>query len=365
MTKYAEALAAECERMCAANIGYDQGNRWGADECDCSSLVYRCIYAIDPSTSLNRTDPRYTGTLRRDLRAVGFYEVPKAQHRRGDVLLNEAHHVLIDLGGGKVGGARIDERGKASGGQGGDQTGNEVSVHGYYDYPWDVCLRPPDVEVGTEKAGKWVKQDGKWWYRHDDGSYTKSGWEMVGGKWYRFDGEGWMLTGWQKVGGKWYYLSSSGAMLDGWQSIGGAWYYLTPGNGAMKTGWIDDGGTWYYCDGSGKMLTGWQSIGGKWYYLKPNGAMATGWQKVGGKWYYLTSTGAMATGWVNDGGKWYYADGDGEMQTGWLKKGGEWYFLNADGSMSADTVQLIGGTFYAFDDDGEMNSKAIRIVDAE
>lgn len=148
MPSYAEALALECERMCEADIGYDQSNRWGDDECDCSSLVYRCIYAIDPQTELNRTDPRYTGTLLRDLLAIGFTEVPKSRHRRGDVLLNSANHVLVDLGGGLVGGARIDENGRASGGRGGDQTGKEVCVHAYYDYPWNHVLRPPDVELG-------------------------------------------------------------------------------------------------------------------------------------------------------------------------------------------------------------------------
>lgn len=150
MATYGEALAAKCEEFCYGNYGYDQGNRWGVDEVDCSSLVYRCIYAIDPGTRLNRKDPRYTGTLYRDLTAIGFAAVPLSQRRRGDVLLNTKHHVLIYLGNGKVGGARIDERGKASGGKGGDQTGQEVCVHSYYNYPWDYCLRPPQVEIGDD-----------------------------------------------------------------------------------------------------------------------------------------------------------------------------------------------------------------------
>ena len=150
MASYGEALAAKCEEFCVGNYGYDQGNRWGEDECDCSSLVYRCIYAIDPNTRLTRKDPRYIGTLYRDLTAIGFTVVPLSQRKRGDVLLNTKHHVLIYLGNGKVGGARIDERGKASGGKGGDQTGQEVCVHNYYNYPWDYCLRPPQVEIGDD-----------------------------------------------------------------------------------------------------------------------------------------------------------------------------------------------------------------------
>lgn len=37
--------------------------------------------------------------------------------------------------------ARIDENGKASGGKSGDQTGREVMVHEYKNYPWNGVLR--------------------------------------------------------------------------------------------------------------------------------------------------------------------------------------------------------------------------------
>ena len=44
-----------------------------------------------------------------------------------------------------IGSARIDERGKASGGQAGDQTGKEVSTQNWYDHSkrW-IVLRPKD-----------------------------------------------------------------------------------------------------------------------------------------------------------------------------------------------------------------------------
>lgn len=148
--RYAEALARKVEEFCALDYGYDQGDRWGVNEVDCSSLIYRAIYAIDPETKLNRHDPRYTGTLYRDLTAIGFRAVPLAQRQRGDVLLNVTHHVMTYLGNGIIGGARIDERGKAAGGRGGDQTGREVSTQAYYNYPWDWCLRPPAVDIMEE-----------------------------------------------------------------------------------------------------------------------------------------------------------------------------------------------------------------------
>lgn len=108
----------------------------------------------------------------------------------------------------------------------------------------------------AEQTG-WIKQDDKWWYRHADGSYTRSGWEQIDGKWYLFDSDGWMLTGWQKHDGKWYYLTDSGAMATGWLQKDGKWYYLDPDTGAMHAADV-------------------QSIGGKWYAFGADGEMKYG-----------------------------------------------------------------------------------------
>lgn len=113
--------------------------------------------------------------------------------------------------------------------------------------------------VGASSAHPtgWIQQDGRWWYRHADGSYTKSGWEQIDGKWYLFDADGWMLTGWQKVGGKWYYLTDSGAMATGWVNDGGKWYYLDPDSGAMHAADVESiGGKWYAFDSDGEMQYG-------------------------------------------------------------------------------------------------------------
>ena len=57
-------------------------------------------------------------------------------------------------------------------------------------------------------GSKWVQaDDGRWWYRHADGSYTTSGWELIDGEWYWFDAKGWMYVGWLEYKGHWYYLS--------------------------------------------------------------------------------------------------------------------------------------------------------------
>ncbi len=135
----------------------------------------------------------------------------------------------------------------------------------------------PDVESGEIQtlavSGQWIQSsDGHWWYKHNDNTYTKNGWELINGSWYYFDSQGWMVTGWIKVGIDWYYLSSSGAMVTGWNVINGKWYYF---------------------NGSGVMLTNWVLLKGKWYYLGASGAMQTGWVPGKNRYYYCGSDGAQ------------------------------------------------------------------------
>ena len=121
-------------------------------------------------------------------------------------------------------------------------------------------------------SGSWIQSNGRWWYKHADGSYTTNDWEKINGVWYRFDNSGWMQTGWVKDG-SWYYLDGSGAMKTGWLKDNGSWYYLQD-SGAMKTGWLKDNGSWYYLQDSGAMKTGWMKVSGKWYYAYSSGALA-------------------------------------------------------------------------------------------
>ena len=108
------------------------------------------------------------------------------------------------------------------------------------------------IEGKTQAKNEWISSGGRWWYRHSDGGYTRSGWEQINGTWYYFDGAGWMETGWLNVGGTWYYLNGSGAMATGWLNLGGTWYYLT-GSGAMAANtWIGS----YYVNGSGAWVPG-------------------------------------------------------------------------------------------------------------
>ena len=126
----------------------------------------------------------------------------------------------------------------------------------------------------SRSDGSWIQSNGRWWYKHSDGSYTKNGWEKINETWYYFDSEGWMKTGWFNEYGNWYYLDDSGAMKTGWCLISGSWYYLNT---------------------SGVMQTGLQTIEGKQYYLADSGAMQTGWHNIGNDTYFFASSGARQT----------------------------------------------------------------------
>ena len=63
--------------------------------------------------------------------------------------------------------------------------------------------------------GEWIKSDnGRWWYKHSDGTYTINNWELIDGKYYFFDKDGWMETGWieSPYSHKWFYCYSNGEM---------------------------------------------------------------------------------------------------------------------------------------------------------
>ncbi|MCP1102001.1 hypothetical protein [Aequitasia blattaphilus] len=220
-------------------------------------------------------------------------------------------------------------------------------------------------------AGRWIlDSNGRWWYRHNDGSYTVNGWEYINGNWFYFDSVGYMVTDWLLNGGYWYYLDlTTGAMVRGWRQIGSNWYffnasgqmhtgwhdeggyryYLKPSTGAMARGWLQVGSNWYFFNASGQMHKGWHDESGHRYYLKPGtGVMAKGWCQVGTRWYFFNVSGQMQKGWHSENGLWYYLNGDGVMLTGWqhLKFSGMhknepfWHFFDSSGRWKTDSDAL-------------------------
>ena len=122
---------------------------------------------------------------------------------------------------------------------------------------------------------RWIKSGSKWWYRHSDGSYTKSNWETINGKKYYFDGSGWMVTGWKKLSNKWYYLDSNGAMAIGWKWIAKKCYYFDK-NGVMASDtWIGDD----YVDSNGV----WDPDAKKPSNAPPSNEQATKYYSISGK----------------------------------------------------------------------------------
>lgn len=109
-------------------------------------------------------------------------------------------------------------------------TGKIAGINGNVDV--NYCY----TDLQTKPQTGWIQQDGKWWYRHTDGSYIKDGWEQINEKWYYFDHHGWMKTGWVLHKENWYYLAQDGTMQTGWQEIDGRWYYLNPSSGEAFRG---------------------------------------------------------------------------------------------------------------------------------
>ena len=136
--------------------GYSQDNRWGPDY-DCSSAIIQSWKQAGVPLSCT-----YTGDMRQDMLRHGFRDVTGSVNRSNgsgmlpsDVLLNEVHHTAMFVGDGLEVEASINEKGGAHGGQPGDQTGREILVRAYRNYPWDCVLRyvgngepVPDVPTG-------------------------------------------------------------------------------------------------------------------------------------------------------------------------------------------------------------------------
>ena len=145
------------------SLGYDQSNRQDfrhGGETDCSALVLHALREAGFDTG----SATYTGNMRSNLTARGWKVVANnGKPQVGDILLNDKNHVAVYVGNGKLAQASIDERGRISGGQGGDQTGRETNVSPYYNYPWNCYLRWTGFGVGGSTGNdRKLAIDGIW-----------------------------------------------------------------------------------------------------------------------------------------------------------------------------------------------------------
>lgn len=162
--------------------GYDQDYRWGEKgDYDCSSAVIQAWQ--NAGVPVKSGGATYTGDMKNVFLKNGFKDITASVNRgtgtglkRGDVLLNEAHHVAMYCGNGKEVEASINEKGTAHGGQPGDQTGKEFLIRSYRNYPWDCILRYSDNNV-TENDAITKKQNTRAYIaqiKKDTKCYTKS-----------------------------------------------------------------------------------------------------------------------------------------------------------------------------------------------
>ena len=125
--------------------GYSQYNRWGNPDYDCSSLVITVVQNSGIPVKTNGST--YTGNMYNAFIKSGFKDVTYTVNlttgqglKRGDILLNIVNHTEIYIGNGQNVGARGSETNTIHG-VGGDQTGQEIRVGNYYNYPWNYVLR--------------------------------------------------------------------------------------------------------------------------------------------------------------------------------------------------------------------------------
>lgn len=146
MSKMDNAVAQAIDIAEDDSHGYDQVDRWGNPNYDCSGLVIGCCE--DNGIPLRSAGATYTGNMRQAALKIGFEDViDKVNLQTGtgliknDILLNQAKHTAFYIGNGQIVHASINEKGGVTGGQSGDQTGKEICIRSYYNRPWDCVLR--------------------------------------------------------------------------------------------------------------------------------------------------------------------------------------------------------------------------------
>lgn len=131
--------------------GYDQNNRMGDPDFDCSSFVARCLREGGFPVALDS----WTGNLEPQLVKCGFRIVDDKSIKPGDIFLTPGHHVVIAVSPDRIAHASINENGKITGGKPGDQTGKEICIRSFYTpaYGWKYHLRYEPDEDNSNKEG--------------------------------------------------------------------------------------------------------------------------------------------------------------------------------------------------------------------
>ena len=228
-----------------------------------------------------------------------------------------------------IGSARIDERGRASGGAAGDQKqhtapdyAGEVSQQEFYVHEkgWYV-LRPKDAEIAARIAANMVtacnnpnvgydqgnrlgvirygvastvktESDCSSLVRacikeatgYDPGDFTTSGEAAALEASGLFEKRKSYTPGMKLYAGDVLVTKTKGHTV-----------VVTEGNARTASAskpaaypkWVKSGNDWYYRIAEGKNAHGWRSINRHRYYFNSQGQMLTGWQQIGEDWYYF------------------------------------------------------------------------------
>lgn len=131
--------------------GYSQDSkkRWLSPDIDCSSFVILAWEIAGNIPVKSKYSASFTGDMRAAFVKAGFKAIKYQKSiplLKGDVLLNETHHVVLYLGDGNIVHASSSETGGKYG-KDGDQ-GDEVCVRSLYQpsYGWQYILRYPEEE---------------------------------------------------------------------------------------------------------------------------------------------------------------------------------------------------------------------------
>ena len=177
----------------------------------------------------------------------------------------------------------------------------------------------PNGSTSQETKAEWKQTNGKWWYQHKDGTYTKNDFETISGQTYYFDGNGYMVTGWKEINNKLYFFNASGVMAKNvWQGA----YYLGSDGVMLTNAFTPDG---YYVGSDGVYVRNQKvTVDGKVYYLNADGKVAKN-QWSGD--YYLDGNGNVVKNrWVGN----YWCGEDGKyVKSSWVDN--HKYYVGSNG----------------------------------
>ena len=191
----------------------------------------------------------------------------------------------------------------------------------------------------TTAKADWVKYQGAYYYRYDNGTWAKNAWVQYKGTWY-------------------YIGSDYKAASNTWAQYGGSWYYLGKDGKVATDTWVQYDESWYYLGKDGKVATDtWVNYKGSWYYVYDSGeAVIDDFIWYEDECYYFGADGKLVIGsWIEYWGSYYYAGKDGKLvRNKAFTYEGAWYYLDENGWLVCDWSILHNGTIYRFGPDGKL-----------